>query len=181
MKFYYGITHIALLEAAIQAVVDVFPASNASNTEGMLLGTAIAETHLGTYPDAHPERHGVGLMQMDRIAFDDVQERTRATVKGMCKHRLFVDMAKVKYEDLAHCPLLSVLYARLFYMLVPDVFPEEDDVESQARYWKRFYNTEAGSGTAEDFITRHLETEKKFKAFRALLAGKPSEGDCNEK
>jgi hypothetical protein len=155
MKFYYGVTHLGTLEAAFKLVSDVFPASNRKNTLGMLYGTAITETLLGTYVDAHPLRHGIGIMQMDKIAFDDIKTRTRPASRDTCTHRLDVDFEKVEHTDLAYEPLLSVLFARLFYKLIPETFPEIGDLKAQGAYWKKYYNTSAGKGTVEEFVTKN--------------------------
>ena len=44
----------------------------------------------------------------------------------------------------------AVLFARLHYLRVAAPVPE--DLEAQARYWKRFYNTSAGKGTPEQYL-----------------------------
>ena len=167
MKYYYGISHMIILAAAIEAVIDVFPAKNRARTEQMLVGTAAAETMLGTFKDSTPTSHGVGVMQMDKIAFDDVVARTRKTTCDTCIRRLGIDINKVQYEELADCPVLSVLFARLFYMLIPDEFP--DTTELQAAYWKKHYNTSSGKGTEEDYIQRGEAAIKKFETYLESL------------
>ncbi len=148
----YGITSYSALMAIFKTVSRVFKGSSAKTTEELLVGTACAETLLGTFPDAHPEKHGVGLMQMDKIAFLDVQRRTSKHTKLNVWHRFDIDIDTVKHEDLAYRPELSILFARLFYMLIPEPFPTE--LEEQAKYWKRYYNTEAGKGTPEEYMER---------------------------
>jgi hypothetical protein len=167
MKFYYGVTHIMILNMVFETISAVFTGSNRDNTERMLIGTSVAETSLGTYPDAHPNKLGVGLMQMDRIAFEDVKARTRNAHKHTAVRRLSVDVDNVLFEELATCPMLSVLFARLFYMLVPEQFPSTD--EGMADYWKEHYNTSAGEGTPEDFMNRSKALEKKLKEYGCLL------------
>lgn len=39
----------------------------------------------------------------------------------------------------------------------PGKLPAYDDIPAQARYWKLWYNTPAGAGTEEQFITRAKE------------------------
>ena len=41
---------------------------------------------------------------------------------------------------------------RVHYMRVPDPLPLNGDVEGQAHYWKRCYNSTAGKGTVEHFM-----------------------------
>ncbi len=44
----------------------------------------------------------------------------------------------------------GVLFARLHYFRVHDAIPES--FADQAAYWKRWYNTPAGSGTVEEYM-----------------------------
>ena len=52
-------------------------------------------------------------------------------------------------------PLYSALAARLHLANVPAAIPVS--LAGQAEYWKRYYNTEAGGGSAESFIKRWEE------------------------
>jgi hypothetical protein len=46
---------------------------------------------------------------------------------------------------------LGVLLARLYYLRCPGAVPAGP--EAQALYWKRFYNTSAGKGTPEQYLS----------------------------
>jgi hypothetical protein len=65
--------------------------------------------------------------------------------------------------------VIGVLFARLHYLWVtPEPIPE--GVEAQAGYWKRFYNTAAGSGTVEEYLgnwERAVELTRKLAGFTA--------------
>ena len=56
----------------------------------------------------------------------------------------------LNYEILAYSPLLAMVFARLFLKLIPEEFP--GTLEGRAKYWKKYYNTEAGAGTPEEYI-----------------------------
>ena len=47
---------------------------------------------------------------------------------------------------------LQVAFCRLKYRRDKHPIPSWDDIEGQAKYWKRVYNTELGAGTIEHFI-----------------------------
>ena len=47
---------------------------------------------------------------------------------------------------------LQVAFCRLKYRRDKHPIPSWDDLEAQAKYWKRVYNTELGAGTIEHFI-----------------------------
>jgi len=44
----------------------------------------------------------------------------------------------------------SVMFGRLHYLRVPFLIPESN--LSQAQYWKRYYNTDAGKGTVDGYM-----------------------------
>lgn len=50
---------------------------------------------------------------------------------------------------------IGVLMARLHYMRVQDAVP--GDLEAQAAYWKKYYNTVAGKGTVGQYVDNWWE------------------------
>ena len=48
--------------------------------------------------------------------------------------------------------ILQVVFCRLKYRRAPQALPECGDLEGQAKYWKRIYNSELGKGTIEHFM-----------------------------
>lgn len=79
-----------------------------------------------------------------------MQRRARPRDVDAVKASFGVDVGLVRHDDLDFSPLLSMVWCRLFYKLIPDVFPST--VEGRAAYWKRFYNTVSGSGSVDDYI-----------------------------
>ena len=65
------------------------------------------------------------------------------------KQTLDIDWGKVQWNDLRK-PLHSGLAARLYLLKIPAPIPST--LTDQADYWKRYYNTESGAGTAQKFI-----------------------------
>ena len=47
---------------------------------------------------------------------------------------------------------LQVAFCRLKYLRDPKPIPCWTDIEGQAKYWKRVYNTELGAGTIKHFL-----------------------------
>jgi hypothetical protein len=165
MKTHYGMISRQTLEDVVVAVADLLPASSIDNTEGMLLFTCCVETHMGTYKDRHPLKKGIGLMQMDKIAFDDIKQRTRTHIRRHIFKSTGLIIGDIQHRDIAVNPFLSVLFARLHYMLVPEKFPDFNDDEGMARYWKIHYNTLAGRGTVDAALAKyeyHMPTYLSF-------------------
>ena len=46
----------------------------------------------------------------------------------------------------------QVAMCRIHYLRTPEALPEANDLGSMANYWKKYYNTELGAGTVEEFI-----------------------------
>lgn len=66
------------------------------------------------------------------------------------KRKLNIDWTKTSWVDLEK-PLYSGLASRLYLAWkLPGSIPA--DLQTQAQYWKTYYNTVAGSGTVQKFI-----------------------------
>lgn len=88
------------------------------------------------------------------------------------KHVLFLKVMGLKYGDFtvleasdwnlleSKVNLIGNLYyqcaiARCKYLMSPEPLPAHDDVEGMAKYWKKWYNSEDGKGTAQGFIEKY--------------------------
>ena len=47
---------------------------------------------------------------------------------------------------------LQAAFCRLHYRRVPSALPAADNLEGQARYWKKYYNSDMGKGTVKHFM-----------------------------
>ena len=47
---------------------------------------------------------------------------------------------------------LQAAFCRLHYRRVPSALPAADNLEGQARYWKKYYNSDLGKGTVKHFM-----------------------------
>lgn len=151
----YGLTSKEHLKDIIKSVVSVF--GGGENAEKLLWETAGAETARGDTPDL-TLHSGYGIMQFDNAGFEEVKRRTRQSVKEKIKQAFGIDIDRVTIQELQHSPLLSVIFARLYYMLIPKPIP--DNIVGRAEYWKKYYNTYAGSGTVEHYLSANLEGTK---------------------
>lgn len=145
---YYGLTTRKQLNDHIAAVVEEIGGGVAA--ENLLIETASAETNIGKTLD-RTWMAGIGIMQFDRIGFDDVKMRTPQRLKMKVLQRFGVDIDRAEHTDLRYSPLLSVIFARLKYRLIPDPIPQT--LEERGLYWKKHYNSYAGKGTVDHYIT----------------------------
>jgi len=47
---------------------------------------------------------------------------------------------------------LQAAFCRLHYRRVPSALPKSDNLKDQAKYWKKYYNSELGKGTIKHFM-----------------------------
>ena len=132
----------------------------------LLRETAIQESNMGqttgTYDMVNDPKFGrgsFGVGQVDERNFEDTMSRLRGD-KGQprnlvkyvqrFKDELGIDLTEVKYEDLAD-PKLGLIFTRLHYLKNPDPVPPT--VQGRSKYWKKFYNTSAGAGTPDEYLS----------------------------
>jgi hypothetical protein len=148
MKFYYGTKSISQIKEDTLRVCNAL--GGGLNVQHQMLETACTETRLGTYPDSHPEKLGVGLCQHDQIGLDDIQQEGEARHFKIVKEKFGYDIPSIVLKDLAYDPLLSLICCRLSYKRIPARIPAI--LIERAVYWKRYYNTESGKGTIEHYL-----------------------------
>ncbi|HIF9321680.1 TPA: hypothetical protein ACX6QP_002177 [Photobacterium damselae] len=153
MTMYYG---LATRDQALQTAIAVNNAiSPSSGQKGVViqLETACAETLLGTLKDRTDYAAGTGFTQVDYRTFKWLKKKYKdRSVATRIREQLDVDIAKVEYRELEHSPLLASIWCRLRYLAVSDPIP--DTLEERAPYWKKWYNSSAGKGTVEDYISK---------------------------
>lgn len=147
---WYGLVDPDHIHDVALAVCDVLGHGKNHNALQLLKGTAAQETAYGSFRDPSEYGAGVGLCQCDPIAFYDVQARTRPHSRKAIAEHFGVDMDLVVHQELAFSPLLAMIWCRLHYKLVPEAIPM--DVDGLGRYWKQYYNTNAGKGTTDEFV-----------------------------
>jgi hypothetical protein len=122
-------------------------------SNGFLEQIAKAESSLGTHKNTFNDKADCGIWQFTSTGLEatkDIQSHpqlTRAHYK--IDKALGLDWRLVECDDLKY-PLLGALAARLYLMTIPKSIPE--GLKERAEYWKRYYNTNKGSGTVEYFI-----------------------------
>lgn len=150
----YGILSVAHLLTCAEKVCEVF--GRRPFDKHLLLGTCAVETHLGKYRDKSIYRHGVGCMQIDKIAFDHIKAKySKKNIANRLRQTFGIALDKVEYRELAVNPLLSMIFARFQYWQVVEKVPET--MLGMAIYWKEHYNTDAGRGIVVDFVHNYYE------------------------
>ena len=127
---------------------------------GFLRRIAYVESKDGTDPNTYRDGYYGGIWQVDEIGFEDTQDTMShpglVNKFAKIKAEFGIDWSSVQWKGLEK-PFYSGLAARLFLSNIPEAIPCE--LDEQARYWKKYYNTEAGKGTVQRFIDEVNELE----------------------
>ena len=118
------------------------PSSAAVN---LLLGTAAQESKFGTYL-RQIRGPALGTFQIEKVTFEWLKikfENRFPVIRG------------VQFAELEWNLYMSILFARLLYLIMPEPLPEPDDIEALGRYWKKYYNTPLGAGTVAEFVKNY--------------------------
>lgn len=149
---HYGVPPIGrsiLIDTIIQYVCFILGNGSNDNADLLLKETITTETGYATIED-RSTAYGEGLGQFDKIAFTDVKYRTSQAKKEKIKKYFLIDIDTAEYEDLRHNPLLSVIFIRLKYLLVPTPIPV--DLQERYQYYKIHYNSKYGKATLDHFL-----------------------------
>ncbi len=156
MMIGYGLAGTTQVPEYARAVCDVIGHGSTGAAVPMLVETAAAETLLGQARDLTPYRAGVGLTQIDKGTFDWLKGKYKDSgISQQLADAFGIRLHYVQYDDLRNAPLLAMVFARLRYWTVPEPIPRQ--IEQRATYWKQHYNTEAGKGTAADYLRRCID------------------------
>jgi len=117
----------------------------------LLMGTCAQESHLGEYIK-QIKGPALGIFQMEPATFVDIIDNYLYyhPVKRMAKIIAVCKASHISPEDLRWNLKLSICFARIHYLRVPEKLP--NSIEGYAAYWKKYYNTYLGAGTEEEFI-----------------------------
>lgn len=141
---------------AEQAISQV--AMGNKNVERFLIEIANIESKFGRDKNTF-KGASKGIFQIDPIAFEEVQRRLKETnekdggttraYNEKLKQDLNLDLSELTYEDLDK-PLVGAAFARAYLLGFAEAIPET--VLGRAKYWKKYYNTDAGKGTDEKYL-----------------------------
>ena len=118
----------------------------------LLMGTAAQESKLGTYFKQIGGGPALGIFQMEPDTEEDIWENF-LLYNGVMNSRIrdlvreVVELPLLKY-NIAY----QIAMARMQYYRHSETLPKADNVWQLATYWKKYYNTPLGAGTAQDFV-----------------------------
>lgn len=128
----------------------------------MVCGIIAAETQFGTYPDT-TDHSGFGIMQLDPIAFEDVQKNTRDKYRELAWNKFGIKMELINLCCIRYDVPLNIIYGILKLLRIRDPLPST--LDWQAHYWKIHWNTSAGKGSIQHYIDSYNKWKNVIKEY----------------
>jgi len=145
-----GLDKAQFTELVINPALDVLELNSQAARE-LLLGTAIQESGL-RYLKQLGGGPALGLFQMEPATHKDIWDNY-LRYRGELTARISV-LCRLPIEEMLVTNLLyAAAMCRVHYLRAPDPLPEAGDLEGQAAYWKKWYNTAQGAGTVAHYIS----------------------------
>jgi hypothetical protein len=154
-SLHYGLSSRAQLHEHIRHACQVLSPNNTPQAIQLMIGTACAETHFGTFRDDY-EPQGRGVYQFDGVRFNDIRDYLIVQRKDI--HKIIIeefgfDMRYIGFNSaLDHSPLLNSVLCRIGYYMKPEPLPYVGDVIGQAAYYKKHWNSSIGKSSPEKYI-----------------------------
>jgi hypothetical protein len=137
----------------LQKMAAIVPALDGSAARNLVLGTAAQETG-GKYLAQWPTGPGCGLWQMEPATRDDIVANFLPRFPTL--QTLVESMRGIVFDpddELVGNLHYGCAITRLFYYRIQAKLPAPSDVTALGQYWKTYYNTAAGAGTVDQFVT----------------------------
>ena len=126
--------------------------------EELVLGTAIVESRL-SFIKQLGSGPALGLWQIEPDTHRDVYDNFLDYREGLYDQVIGLSAPGQTFEEnLTSNMQYGAAICRLCYYRAPEALPDEGDLQGQAAYWKRYYNTPLGAGTEGKYIAEVEET-----------------------
>lgn len=120
----------------------------------LVLGTIAQESHYGKYRRQIGGGPALGIAQMETATFNDIVNNFLAYHKDLRERILkCANVDRFDANDLVNNDRLAIAMCRMSYWRRPNRIPTR--IEDLAAFWKRFYNTEGGAGTVNEFANNY--------------------------
>ncbi len=119
----------------------------------LLLGTAIQESSLLYFRQKQAIKPALGPYQMEEATFDDLHANfLKYNPLLLLQANQFSPTRAPNFKELEFNATYATVIARLNYARFHSFLPASADVVGQANYWKVYWNTHKGAGTAKQYI-----------------------------
>ena len=132
----------------------------------LLFGTACTESGL---KPRFQDKNGtaIGMFQVEYATFSDLWHRAikikHPELYSAIEKKYSACGGAITFEDLQTSDELCAVFARMKYAENNSPIPPASDIASQAKYYKKHYNTDLGKATHYSYIKRREEVLKREK------------------
>ena len=124
----------------------------------LVLGTAIVESRL-SFIKQLGSGPAFGLWQIEPDTHRDVYQNVLEYRESFYDQVMSLSAPGQTFEEnLTSNMQYGAAICRLCCYRAPEALPDEGDLQGQAAYWKRYYNTPLGAGTEGKYIAEVEET-----------------------
>jgi hypothetical protein len=124
------------------------------NAVELILGTCAQESAYGKYVRQIGGGPALGKFQMEPATFNDICKNFLKYNPDITEKIMAISHVSVLSSiDLLCNDRLAICMCRVHYLRQKEVMP--DSVEGYAEYYKKYYNTEKGKATIEQFIENY--------------------------
>lgn len=141
-----------LFTAYVQAVLERFQLPATPAAVQLLSMIAAHESGGFRYVKQMGNGPAKGLLQMEPVGLLEVVRYSQVRPD---RFTTLPDFTAIELDQLVFDTELAIICARVFFMAKPEAIP--NDIEGLARYAKKYWNTEAGKATAEDYANAYRE------------------------
>lgn len=117
----------------------------------LLLGTCAQESRMGYYLK-QVKGPALGIYQMEPKSHHDICENV---IRAHPDRFIYKNDENDEVDGLVSDLKYATIMCRLQYWRFPEALPKANDIEGLAKYWKKYYNTEKGKGTVEQFVENY--------------------------
>lgn len=123
--------------------------------EQLVLGTFCQESLGGGYIKQLGRGPALGIYQMEPATHDDIWKNFLTFKRDLAVKIRNLSVGGGKSEEMIWNLNYATAMCRIAYFRQKAALPPQNDTLAQARYWKQYYNTPAGKGTVEEYITNY--------------------------
>lgn len=118
----------------------------------LIMGTIAQESLMGKYTQ-QVDGPALGICQIEPFTFNDIVYR-----RGKYLYLAGYDCVTLEAKEMETDHELSIIICRLKYLDAKEALPDADNILALAQYWKKYYNSPKGGGTAEEFVKNYSLT-----------------------
>ncbi len=119
----------------------------------LIFRTGMAESGYRALMGATKGNPALGFWQVEPATINDCWDNFVSFRQSLMQKMLHLGFHPDDRESSFLSSLaLQVAFCRIKYWRCPKKLPKLDDLEGQAKYWKKIYNSELGKGTIEHFM-----------------------------